>query len=82
MGFKYLACEGITRLTVTTRGYLNGNFELKNAIDGESLGSVKVCNANIWTPKSGEVTRPDGVHAMYLVFRGSGSGQVKSFRLD
>ena len=82
MGFKYLACEGITRLTVTMRGYLNGSFELKNAIDGESLGSVKVCNANIWTPKSGEVTLPDGVHAIYLVFRGSGSGQVKSFRLD
>ncbi len=81
IGFKYLDCRGVTGLTVTTRGYLNGKFELKTAPDGEVLGAVEVHNANIWTPRSAPAAVEDGVHAVWLVFRGHGEGQVKAFEL-
>ncbi len=81
-GFKYLDCRGVTKLTVTYRGYLNGFFDLKTAWDGEILGSAEVHNANIWTPRTADVNLPDGVHAVYLCFRGTGSGHLKSFELS
>ena len=81
VGFKYLDCKDIKTLSVTTRGYLHGEFVLKTALDGEPLGSVPVPGSNIWTTTTGEVNLPDGVHAIYLCFKGHGGGQLKSFEL-
>lgn len=81
IGFKYLDCKDIKTLSVTTRGYIHGEIVLKTALDGEPLGSVPVPGSNIWTTTTGEVNLPDGVHAIYLCFKGHGGGQLKSFEL-
>lgn len=80
-GFKYLDCRGITSLTVTTRGYIHGEFELMTSLDGDVLGRVRVNGSNIWKTDTGEVSIPDGVHAIYLRFHGGGNGHLKSFEL-
>lgn len=80
-GFKYLDCRGITSLTVTTRGYIGGEVELLTALDGDVLGRVRIGGSNIWQSHTGDVSIPDGVHAIYLRLRGHGNGHLKSFEL-
>lgn len=81
IGYKYLDCKDIKTLSVTTRGYIHGEFVLKTALDGEPLGRVPVDGTNIWTTKTADISLPDGVHAIYLCFKGHGGGQFKSFEL-
>ncbi len=78
IGFKYLDFENVASLTVFTRGYINGAFEVSLSPDGESLGSVPVFGSNIWHPHTAPVPVPDGVRAVYLRFRGGGSGQLRA----
>lgn len=80
IGFKYLDCRGIKQFSVTTRAYINGEFSIKTAIDGEELGKVRVWGTNVWTTFTADCNIPDGVHAIYVCFKG-GSGQFKSFEL-
>jgi len=79
IGFKYFRFENIKKLTITTRGYIRGTFEVKTSWDGESLGSIEVGYNNIWTKDSCEVSIPDGVHALYFTFHGFGSGMLGTF---
>ena len=81
-GFKYFQFEGIRRLTITVRGYCNGVFELKTAWDGEALGEIPVHFTNVWTDYSTDLVIPDGVHALYFTYKGSGSASFASFVLE
>ncbi len=80
-GFKYFDCRGIHKVGVTVRGYCGGEFIVKTAWDGDPLGSIKVISANIWTEFKSDITIPDGVHAIYLEYKGGGNPQLKSFTL-
>lgn len=80
-GFKYFDFSGVTSLTVTTRGYASGVFEVRTAINGAVLGSVPVGFTNVWQKSTAAVQIPDGVGALYLTFKGSGSGSLLSFEL-
>ncbi len=80
-GFKYLDCKDVGTLTVTTRGYINGEFELRLSPDGEGCGCVRVHGSNIWQSFTADVDVPDGVHAIYLCFIGGGGGHLESFEL-
>lgn len=81
-GFKYFRCEGIKKITIRTRGYARGNFEVRTSLDGELLGSIPVEFRNIWTPFSADITIPDGVHALYFTYRGMGNAHFGSFTLE
>ena len=78
IGFKYFDLKNVTGLRIKTRGYINGDFEVKTSLDGETLGKITVQNENIWT--SGECRFPalNGTYPLYLVFTGSGAGSLKS----
>ncbi|MDR1688611.1 MAG: family 43 glycosylhydrolase [Clostridiales bacterium] len=82
IGFKYFDCKGIKKVTVKTRGYGRGVFEVKTAPDAEALGEINVENANIWTAFSANISVPDGVNALYFVYKGSGSPSLASFCLE
>lgn len=41
-GFKYFACEGISRVSIRVRGYCKGAFGVKTAWDGPVLGWIPV----------------------------------------
>ncbi len=80
-GFKYFDCKGVKEFAITTRGYANGIFEIKTAWDGEVLGSIRLEYTNVWERYTTKVEIPDGVHAIYLTYRGDGNAALKSFEL-
>ena len=82
LGFKYFDCRGVRRVTVVTRGYAGGRFEVRTALDSEPLGSIPLGFRNQWTPFSADITIPDGVHALYFTYRGPGSAMLRSFILE
>jgi hypothetical protein len=82
IGFKYFDCENVKTVKVKTRCYCNGAFEVKTNWDGEALGSIPVVSANIWTEFAAEIAIPDGVHALYFVYRGKGNVSLASFTLE
>ena len=83
MGFKYFDFKNVQKVSLKIRGYCDGAFEIKLHPDGETLGSIKVCNSNIWTWFSSDIAIPDGVHALYFVFRGRGSSlEFGAFKLE
>ena len=81
-GFKYLECKGIRRVSVCVRGYCNGEFLVKTAWDGPALGTIPVVSSNIWVTYTSEITIPDGIHALYLEYHGTGGANLKSFTLN
>jgi len=80
IGFKYVDCAGVADLALTTRGYSQGAFEVRTALDGQPLGRVPVENTNVWTTFRAGVAIPDGIHALYLVYRGPGNANLLSIR--
>ena len=83
MGFKYFDFKGVSKITITTRAYLWGEFEIRTRWDGEVLASIPVDNTNVWVKRSAPISIPDGVGALYITFRGYGrAGQFKSFELE
>ncbi len=80
-GFRYFDCKGVKKIGVTIRGYCGGEFRVKTAWDGETLATVKVISANIWQEFQSDISIPDGVHAIYLEYKGGGNPQLKSFTL-
>ena len=81
-GFKYFDCKGITRISLKTRGYGNGCFEVKTAWDGETLGRIPVGYSNVWVVSSAAIEIPDGIHALYYEFKGEGGASLASFTLE
>ena len=80
-GFKYFDFKGIRKISLRVRGYCRGAFEVKTAWDGPVLGKVDVRSSTIWLDHEAEVAIPDGVHALYLTYRGPGSATLLSFNL-
>ena len=81
-GFKYFDCKGVTRVSIRVRGYCKGEFHVKTAWDGPSLGSIPVVFSNIWKEYSAEIAIPDCVHALYFESRGEGGASLASFKLE
>jgi len=82
IGFKYFDCRGVSKVSVKTRGYCRGVFEVKTAWDGEVLGRIEVVSSNIWKEFSSPIAIPDGKNALYFVYRGTGNATFGSFSLD
>jgi hypothetical protein len=82
IGFKYFNCSGITRVKVKTRGYNRGFFEVKTKWDGEPLGRIEIVSSNIWKEFSADISIPDGIQALYFVYKGKGGATVGSFTLE
>ena len=82
IGYKYFEFKSTKKITITTRGYIYGNYEVRTAWDGPALGTIEVDSSNFWEKHSAQINFPDGVAALYLVFTGTGTGQLKSFELE
>jgi hypothetical protein len=81
IGFKYFLCTGVKKVSVRTRGYFDGFFEVRTSLDAECLGKIPVANVNIWTSFSSFFQIPDGTHALYFTYRGKGNSSLASFEL-
>lgn len=82
IGFKYFSCKGITKVSITTRGYGGGTFAVKTAWDGEELGEIGIENSNVWKKFTSDIRIPDGVNAIWFTFKGTGNPALGSFTLE
>jgi len=82
IGFKYYDCKGISKITVKTRGYNTGLFEVRLFWDGEPVGEIPIVSSNIWTEFSADIKIPDGVHALYFIYKGRNAATLGSFTLE
>lgn len=80
-GFKFFDCRDVQYISLKTRGYCEGYFEVKTAWNGEVLGTVPVEYSNLWKSYTAEIRIPDGVQALYFTYRGHGSAGFASFTL-
>ena len=81
-GFKYFDFKDVKKVSLTTRCYISGVFEVRTEIGGPVLGTIPCEFSNVWVKNTADVALPDGVHALFFTFRGSGNGQVQSFTLE
>lgn len=80
-GFKYFVCTGIKKISIITRGYADGVFEIRCKWDGEVLASIKIEYSNVWETYTENIDIPDGVRAIYITYTGAGNASLKSFAL-
>jgi len=81
VGFKYFECKNISKVKIKTRGYNSGAFEIKTSWDGDTLGIIPIEFSNVWKEFSAEISIPDGVHALYFIYKGTGTATLGSFTL-
>ena len=86
VGFKYLDCRGVRRITLKTRGWSNGEWHVRTDLDGPVVAKVATRRSAYWREWSAPIDIPDGVHAVYLTYCGTrsrcGFPELKSFELS
>ncbi|MCL2079180.1 MAG: family 43 glycosylhydrolase [Oscillospiraceae bacterium] len=82
VGFKYFDCKNIKRITLKTRGYNTGVFEVRISLNGEPLASVPIVSSNIWAEFSADIAIPDGIWPLYFVYKGNNAATLGAFTLE
>lgn len=81
-GFRYFDCRNVHAMTLYVRGVARGHVAVRTAWNGEVLGYICIPESNnIWWPYRGEIEIPDGIHAFYFTFEGTGSLSLRAFEL-
>ena len=77
IGFKSFDCKDVKTIGLELRGYMGGDFEIIDGLDGKVIGTVKdVPNCNVWEHFETEVSLEDGVHDIYVAYRGYGTAAI------
>lgn len=79
IGYKYIAFEGKTKVTIKTRGTGEGVFEIHTA--EKKVGEILIAPAQEWT-KTGTELEIHGVEPLYFVYHGSGAVEFLAFELE
>ena len=82
LGFKFFDFKDVKKISVTTRGYVYGKYEVRTKWDGPVLAEITPIGSNIWETFSADISLPDGVGELYFKFVGGGTHQFKGFTLD
>lgn len=83
VGFKYFDFHDLLEIILELRGNGSGSFEVRTELSGTVSGSIEFTEAgNTWQMHSGRVSVPDGVHALYLTYRGQGSVDLRRIILS
>ena len=80
IGYKSFDFQGTDMVTLTCRR-TEGCFDIATAWDGPSLGRVEAEFTEDWRAFRGRAALPEGVHGLYLRFRGR-TGQLRSLKLE
>ncbi len=78
IGFKYFDLKNVTGLRIKTRGYFKGDFEVRTSLKDEPLGKIFVDFTNPWVIGECHFPAISGTNALYLTFKGDGTGSLKS----
>ena len=88
IGFKYFDFKDVKKVTVKTRAYLHGYFEVRTQWDGPVLGKIIIEGdgdySNFWEEHSADISIPDGVSAFYLKYikNGNEGGHLLSIKFE
>lgn len=83
IGFKYFEFKDVHKVSIKTRGYIHGDFEVRTTWDGPVLGKITLNDgSNFFEEHSAQIDIPDGISAFYLKFTGNGGGQLKSIKFE
>ncbi len=82
-GYKYFDLDRVKRISVWVRGFVDGDFSVKLAMEGEILGSVHIEKENYWARHEIVIkeTTADAV-PLYFEYRGKGALQFLKFSFD
>lgn len=72
IGYKYFQFEDVRSIRATFRGNAQGVLELSTGIDGEKIGELVVSPSDAWMDADAPVSVENGLHALYLTFKGTG----------
>ena len=78
IGFKFFDLKNAKGLRIKTRAYFNGEFEVRTTLEGAPLAAIKADGSNIWTSHECTFDAVSGVHALYLVYKGTGNASLSS----
>jgi len=81
-GYKYFQFNNVKKISIKTRGYAHGHFEVKIAWDAETLATIPMSSSTIWTENSTDIDLPDGIYPLYFEFKGEGGASLASFKLE
>ena len=81
LGYKYFDLRGLKEIRFLIHGYTNGRIEIRTVWNGEAVGAVETRSVNNWSEFTAAVQIPDGIHALYFTYRGTGSFAMKEFEL-
>ena len=81
-GFKYFDCHGVRRISVKTRGYADGTFQVRLKWDGPVVAELPIKYSNVWETYTAKADVPDGIHAFYFTYVGEGTASLLSFTLE
>jgi hypothetical protein len=82
VGFKYFDCKGVSSVKVKIRGYCRGVLEVKTKWDGEPVGKIEIISSNVWKYFSSFVKIPDGIQALFFIYKGTGNVTLGTFSLE
>ena len=72
-GFKYFDIRQSSRIKISVRGNAEGEMLVQDEKDGEIRAVIPVRPSADWQEESGEFHIEPGVHALYFIYKGSGS---------
>ena len=82
IGYKYFDIQNVHTLSLCVKASDDCRILVKNAIDGESCGSIAISACKKWKNFEGTIVMENGVHPLYFVICGNVRVQLKSFTLD
>lgn len=82
IGFKYFDFQNVTSITLRTRAYCNGVFQVSTSPNGPILAEIPVVSSNIWVDNTAPIALPNGKHALYLTYHGTPAPSLASIRLE
>ena len=77
VGFRDFDFRGVTGIRTETRAYCHGAFEVRASFGGPVLGEIPAESSNVWVRNEAAIAVPDGVHGLWLTWRGTGSPQLR-----
>ena len=83
IGYKYFNLQDLKKITVRTRAYGRGEFQVRTGTEGTIFCTIPINSANVWTNFSAPVKNiPSGIQPLYFTYKGAGNPHFMSFTLE
>ncbi len=82
IGFKYFDFDNIKKITIITRGYNSGTFEVRTALNGPVLAKIKLDFTNNWEKFSSSINLNCKNAPLYFTYCGNDVASFKGFILE